>query len=143
MTIFWRYLIVEAVADLIYSTIVFINYLIIFNDANLDLSQLSWVLCQFTEFVLNIIDSYCIFLTLTLSFDRLYAILKPLKIKLLFTYLHPKRTATIGFFTLLVVKLPELFFSQVEYKDINKGYIRTHSSHLITYNRLILILFYF
>lgn len=106
----------EACADLIYSTIIFVDNIVTYRNPESDITHLSWITCHLNVFVLDILSSYCIFLTLILSTDRLYAILKPLKIKLFFTHLYPKQTAAICFFALLAIKAPVFFVEQVEYK---------------------------
>lgn len=107
-----------AVADLIYSIIVFVNYLIICNNPMLDLDHLSWITCHFTEFIVNSLDTFCVFLTLLLSVDRLYAIMNPIKSKIFFTNRHPKLIALIGYLVLLVIRSPEFYLNHREYKTI-------------------------
>lgn len=109
------YLLILALADMIFCFIVFVNYYIVFTNPSRALYDLSKLTCYFTDYVVSSIDAFCVFLTLVLSIDRLYAIKRPIKSKMFLTYRFPKRIALLGYLTLLIIKSPELFLSQRKY----------------------------
>lgn len=142
-----------AVADLFFSAIVFLNYFVVYNNPSSALYDLSWLTCYFTDYVVNTLDAFCVFLTLILSVDRLYAITMPIKSKIFFTYRYPKRIAVFGYLALLIIKSPEVFLSQREYVEDNvnlvvfpnstefKEYIVNFLSIVSLYNIIYLIIF--
>lgn len=109
------YLLMLAFADLIYSFIVFTNYIIVIINPERALYDLSKYTCYFTDYIFRSIDTFCVFLTLVLSIDRLYAITNPIKSKSFFTYRYPKQIALVGYLMLTIVKSPDLFLSQRTY----------------------------
>jgi len=115
------FLLTLAIADLAYCFIVFISYLVyVLSEADpaqviYDVSQLT---CYLTDYVVHSIDSFCVFLTLILSVDRLYAIMNPIKARFFVTYRFPKLITTSCFIVLLSVKAPEIFLSQREFKPV-------------------------
>lgn len=118
-----------AVADLAFSVIVFTNYYIVLNNHTYALYDLSWMTCYFTDYVVNSLDAFCVFLTLVLSVDRLYAIMKPIQSKTFFTYRYPKQIAVFGYLALLAIKSPELFLSQRKYVYSTSSTASTASSY--------------
>ncbi|RNA11445.1 hypothetical protein BpHYR1_009889, partial [Brachionus plicatilis] len=66
--------------------------------------------------------AFCVFLTLVLSIDRLYAIKKPIKSKVFFTYRFPKRIALSGYLFILFIKSPEIFLSQRHYGVLEQNF---------------------
>lgn len=104
-----------AAADLFFCVIVFTNYYIVLTNQTSALYDYSWFTCYFTDYIVNSLDAFCVFLTLILSVDRLYAIIRPIQNKMFFTYRYPKRIAVFGYLALLAIKLPELFLSQRKY----------------------------
>ncbi|CAF1055924.1 unnamed protein product [Brachionus calyciflorus] len=109
------YLLILALADFIFCLIVFINYYIVYTNPSRALYDLSKITCYFTDYVVSSIDAFCVFLTLILSIDRLYAIKRPIKSKMFFTYRFPKRIAASGYLLILLIKSPDLFLSQRQY----------------------------
>jgi hypothetical protein len=115
------YLLALASADLKYCMILFANYLLYAlssTDPPQMIYDLSKLTCYLTDYVVNSIDSFCVFLTLILSIDRLYAITNPIKARFFLTYKFPKQITAITYLALLIVKSPELFLSQRDFKMI-------------------------
>lgn len=121
------YLLILALADLIFCFIVFINYYIVFTNPSRALYDLSKITCYFTDYVVSSIDAFCVYLTLVLSIDRLYAIKKPIKSKMFLTYRFPRRIAILGYLTILLIKSPDLFLSQREYIHPSVAHHFTHN----------------
>lgn len=115
------FLLTLAIADLSYCSIVFVNYLVYVlseSDPAQVIYDLSKITCYLTDYVVHSIDSFCVFLTLILSVDRLYAIMNPIKARFFVTYRFPKLITMISFIILLSVKAPEIFLSQREFKPV-------------------------
>lgn len=108
-----------AAADLVFCVIVFTNYYIVLTNQSTALYDHSWITCYFTDYIVNSLDAFCVFLTLILSVDRLYAIIRPIQNKMFFTYRYPKRIAVFGYLALLAIKSPELFLSQRKYVSVH------------------------
>jgi hypothetical protein len=110
------YLLMLACVDCIFCCVVFSNYLVFTlyrqQRALYDLSSLT---CYCTDFVVNSVDEYSVLLTLLLSIDRLYAIRRPINIKLFVTYRYQKQVTAFGFALITLVSLPYFLLSQRSY----------------------------
>lgn len=116
------YLLALAFADLNYCFIVFANYLIYalsISDPPQVIYDLSKITCYLTDYVVHSIDAFCVFLTLILSIDRLYSIMNPIKSRFFVTSQYPKQITFATYFILLLIKSPEIFLSQREYKPVS------------------------
>ena len=125
------YLLTLATADLIYCMILFANYLLYAlssTDPPLMIYDLCKLTCFLTDYVVNSIDSFCVFVTLILSIDRLYAIKNPIKARFFITYKFPKQITAITYIALLIVKSPELFLSQRDFKMVPMNSTANHNS---------------
>jgi hypothetical protein len=109
------YLLILALADFVFSVIVFINYCIIFQNPNRAIFDLSWVTCHFTDYIIHTIDAFCVAITLIVSIDRFYAIIQPIKNKTLVTNRYPKQISLACFVLLLILHSPGVFLSQRAY----------------------------
>lgn len=109
------YLLCLAGADLLFSIITFINYAIIFNNPSRAIFDLNWLTCHLIDYVIATLDAFCVFLTLILTIDRLYAIVKPLKIKQFVTHMYPRRLSLACLLVFMLLLLPEIFLSQRKY----------------------------
>jgi hypothetical protein len=110
------YLFVLACVDCIFCSIVFANYLVftVYRQERA-LYDLSAITCYATDFVVNSVDEYSVLLTLLLSIDRLYAIRRPINIKLFVTYRYQKQVTAVGFAIITLVSLPYFLLSQRTY----------------------------
>ena len=109
------YLLVLALVDLVFSTVVFANYSVMYTNPNRALFDLNKVACYFTDYFVHAIDSFCVIITLIVSLDRFYAIIKPIRLRSLFTNRYPKQISAACFLALLLVHLPEVFLNEREY----------------------------
>jgi hypothetical protein len=111
------YLAMLSFFDFTFCFIVFTSYLVLrHSNPTKSLFDLNIVTCFMTDYIVNLIDSCCVILTLILSIDRLYAILSPFNSRNFYIYRYPKKTAFITFVFLTIIKLPELFLSQREFR---------------------------
>ena len=106
------YLLMLALNNLTFCLVVFTNYVIMHMYPNRALYDMSRLTCFFTDFVLGSVDAFSVYITLILSVDRLYAIVKPIQIRTFVTHQYPKRLVAIVYTLLLVAKLPELMLNQ-------------------------------
>lgn len=110
------YLLLLALAEFFFCCIVLANSLaFLVSNGTLFIFDLNVATCLLTDFIINSIDAYCVFLTLTVSIDRLYAIINPIKIKSFITSRNPKLVAFIGYIIILILKSPEIILTQREY----------------------------
>lgn len=73
---------------------------------------LEQVACYSADYIFHSLEALTAFLTLILSVDRLYAILRPMRIKSFFTYLYPKRIVLLVYVIILAILAPQLFLNQ-------------------------------
>lgn len=71
---------------------------------------LPWIVCFGVDYIFQSLNVYSVFLTLIMSVDRLYAIVKPMKIKMFFLSRHPKQTVIFVYLSILVILVSECFF---------------------------------
>lgn len=131
------YLLALAFADLNYCLIVFANYLVYalsLSDPPQVIYDLSKITCYLTDYVVHSIDSFCVFLTLILSIDRLYAIMHPIKSRFFLTYRYPKKITVVTYVILLCIKSPEIFLSQREFKPVIHPLNETNQSNEVREN---------
>ena len=109
------YLLMLALVDFVFCFIVFANYMVFTLDNAKALYDLSKFTCYFTDFIVNNVDEYSVYLTLLLSVDRLYAIRRPINIKFFVTYRYQKQLALAGMSVITLASVPYFFLSQREY----------------------------
>jgi hypothetical protein len=118
------YLLVLAVADLLFCLIVFVNYFIYATTSpRKAIYELNLFTCYLTDYIVNSTDAFCVYLTLIVSFDRLYAIRYPIESRAFITSRSPKRLILVACLFILIIKSPEFFLNQRQYKDSNVGVI--------------------
>lgn len=86
-------------------------------DSRLNLKNLSWTPCYFTEFLYHYIDTFSIILTLILSVDRFYAVIKPFDIKFFLTYRQPKKIVILIALTILILLSPRLILNEDRFSE--------------------------
>ena len=113
---FHLYLLALAFGDILYCIIVFCNYMIYIGDPPNLLFDFSEITCYFTDYIVGSIDAFCVFITLVVSVDRLYAIIRPIRIRDFATYRYPRLIVLFNIAAILALKSPEVFLSQREYE---------------------------
>jgi hypothetical protein len=114
------YLLVLAAADLLFCLIAFINYFIYaITKPQKAIYELSVFTCYLTDYIVNSTDAFCVYLTLIVSFDRLYAIRYPIESRAFITTRSPKRLILVACLFILIIKSPEFYLNQRQYKDSN------------------------
>ena len=111
------YLLILAIAEFFFCLIVFANTIVYAIVPEKWLLDLSLVSCFITEYSINSIDAFCVFLTLLLSIDRLKAIIDPINSRLFFTNRFPKRITFSSLLILLALKSPEIILAQRRFID--------------------------
>jgi hypothetical protein len=109
------YLLLLATADFLFCFIAFVNYYVMMDGSGRAIFDLSRVTCYLTDYIVCAVDTFCVFLTLVLSLDRLYAIVRPIKVRQFFTNLYPRQISAVCLAVLLVIYSPEIFLSQRRY----------------------------
>ena len=128
------YLLVLASIELIFCFILFFDYLFqLCNKDKLFLHQFNRVLNVIFDYFVHSVDSCSVFITLILSIDRLYAIMKPLKIKNFVTNLYAKRLMLGTFLIIILLKIPSTIFSH---------YHESIFTNISSYSNLISILIF-
>lgn len=131
-----RYLLFQSLADLVFLLLIAASFVISrFRDShkklplNMNLDEdyadaasvefltrleqlLEQVACYSADYIFHSLEALTAFLTLILSVDRLYAILRPMRIKSFFTYLYPKRIVLLVYVIILAILAPQLFLNQ-------------------------------
>jgi hypothetical protein len=106
------YLLILAIAEFLFCCIVFSNTFVFLIFPNKFMTDLSIIPCFVTEYAVNVIDAFCVFLTLLLSADRLKAILDPITSRLFFTNIYPKRITFTSLILILAIKSPQIILAQ-------------------------------
>lgn len=83
----------------------------------IELQDLSWATCFLTDYVYESLNALGVLLTLIFSIDRMYAVLRPIKIKMFITYRYPRSLAAITYIGVLLIKSLELFLNQPKYNS--------------------------
>ncbi len=109
------YLLILAFIDCIFCAIVFLNYLVYNIKEERALYDLSKFTCYFTDFIVNSVDEYSVFLTLLLSIDRLNAIINPIRNKFFITNRYQKQLTIIGIVLITLANSPYFYLSQRTY----------------------------
>lgn len=111
-----------------------------------DLRDLSWTACKFNDYIFESLNAFGVLITLILSIDRLYAIARPMQIRMFATYLYPKLISLILYFVILAVQSPVLFFTHPVYnKQFSDIFILFPLSRIIKLNnnKILFIHFFF
>jgi hypothetical protein len=110
------YLLILALADFLFCTILFEHYFIISTNKSRSLYDMSRLTCYMMDYtIVNTTDTFTVYLMLVLSVDRLYAIMRPLESKHSMTNRFFKRITLIGYFFILLIKSPDLLLNQRVY----------------------------
>ena len=96
----------------LFCCIVFLNTFVFLIFPSKFFTDLSIIPCFLTEYAVNVIDAFCVFLTLLLSADRLKAILDPINSRTFFTNIYPKRITITSLVFILAIKSPQIIFAQ-------------------------------
>ena len=126
------YLLILAFIDCIFCTIVFLNYLVFNINQERALYDLSKFTCYFTDFIVNSVDEYSVFLTLLLSIDRLNAITNPIRNKFFVTNRYQKQLTFVGMALITLVNMPYFFLSQRMY--VIPEHVETSSKETLEYD---------
>lgn len=117
-----------AIADLLLSIYHSAVYLFIIFDRSIENSKLlnrmsfSWLTVLILSHYLQLsLDSFCVFLTVVFSIDRLYAVIKPVHIESFFIHRHPKRIALVGYLVVLTILIIKFYFKI----DLKLEYIKS------------------
>ena len=105
------YLLILAICELIFCSILFIDYAFRFmNPGKLSLHDANIFLKIMIDFFVHTTDSFSCVITLLLSIDHMYAIRNPNKIRNFITNLHSKSLLMLIFVCLIILKMPGIFF---------------------------------
>ena len=138
------YFLALSFADLIFCFILLTNYssYALFRSHRLSIGRiplhlydLSELTCVLYEYMLNTTDAFSVFLTLTLSIDRLYAITNPIKVRMFVTYRFPKHIIVIIYLALHLIKSPEIFLGGKKFKIEDEDLVpdQLNSSNIKTF----------
>ena len=129
------YLLVLSIFEFIFCFTVFFDYIFIkIYKEQLFLHDLNEISFMVTDYIVHTTDSCTIVLTVLLAIDRLYAIKKPMKIKVFVTNLHAKKLMAFSLFLLLSLKTSSFIFCQFNIEN---------SAHIIYCSLVSNILFNF
>ena len=133
------YLLILALVDLVFCSILLTNYIVHNLFKHRALYDLSSLTCYGTDYIHYTLDACSVYLTLILSIDRLYAIIRPMRVKNFFIYQYPRRVVLIGFLVIFVFHLPHIIYNQrtfIEPPDLSSTTTTTSTFSTTTRARL-------
>jgi hypothetical protein len=108
------YLLVLTIVELIFCLIVLTDYMFSVFGERIFLHAFNKITNILIDFTIHTSDSYITALTLLLTLDRLYAIKRPMQIKMFITNLHAKKMMTISLLIVFLLKASSHVFCSLK-----------------------------
>lgn len=136
------YLLLMTIFELIFCGILLVDYIFrLVYKKRMFLHDLNVYTNIMIDYLLHLADSYVTILSLIMSIDRIYAFQKPIKINSFITNVHKKLLISASFFTLILLKIPEIVLCyENKTRTFNIIYCTLISPFVITFTPTVIIL---